>query len=90
MILFYLGEMSMQKISKFLAGSVKAISSGLSRARKRLRQEEDLFVQEFLGGVQLSVNLKQNIMRQVADLKPTPCLPTILIRSTRKHGYLIS
>ena len=72
MTLFYLGEMSMQEISKFLGVSVKAISSRLSRARKRLRQEEDLFVQEFLSGVQLSANLKQNIMRQVADLKPTP------------------
>ena len=72
MTLFYLGEMSMQEISKFLGVSVKAISSRLSRARKRLRQEEDIFVQEFLGGVQLSVNLKQNIMRQVADLQPMP------------------
>ena len=75
MTLFYLGEMSMQEISKFLGVSVKAISSRLSRARKRLRQEEDLFVQEFLGGVQLSANLKQNIMRQVADIKLTP-VPT--------------
>ena len=72
MTLFYLGEMSMQEISKFLGVSVKAISSRLSRARKRLRQEEDIFVQEFLGGVQVSVNLKQNIMRQVADLQPMP------------------
>ena len=72
MTLFYLGEMSMQEISKFLGVSVKAISSRLSRARKRLRQEEDIFVQEFLGGVQLSANLKQNIMHQVADLKPMP------------------
>ena len=75
MILFYLGEMSMQEISKFLGVSVKAISSRLSRARKRLRQEEDLFVQEFLGGVQLSANLKQNIARKVVDLKPIP-VPT--------------
>ena len=75
MTLFYLGEMSMQEISKFLGVSVKAISSRLSRARKRLRQEEDLFVQEFLGGVQLSANLKQNIVRQVADIKLTP-VPT--------------
>ncbi len=72
MTLFYLGEMSMQEISKFLGVSVKAISSRLSRARKRLRQEEDLFVQEFLGGVQLSTNLKQNIARKVADIKLTP------------------
>ena len=72
MTLFYLGEMSMQEISKFLGVSVKAISSRLSRARKRLRQEEDIFVQEFLGGVQLSANLKQNIMQRIADMKPMP------------------
>ncbi len=69
--LYYLGEMTMKEISKFLGVSVKTISSRLSRARKRLRQEEDLFVQEFLGGVKFSANLKQNIMRRVANMNPT-------------------
>ena len=73
--LYYLGEMTTKEISKFLGISVKTIGSRLRRARERLKQKEDLFVQEFLGGVQLSASLKPNIMRQVADLQPTPPPP---------------
>ena len=72
MTLFYLGEMTMKEISKFLGVSVKTISSRLSRARKRLREKEDALVQEVLGGVQISANLTQNVMQQVADLRLTP------------------
>ena len=72
MTLFYLGEMTMKEISKFLGVSIKTISSRLSRARKRLREKEEALVQEVLGGVQISANLTQNIMQQVADLKLTP------------------
>ena len=70
--LYYLGEMTTKEIGKFLGVSVKTISSRLRRARERLKQKEDLFVQEFLGGIKLSGNFRPNIMRQVADLKPTP------------------
>ncbi len=70
--LYYLGEMTMKEISKFLGVSVKTISSRLHRARKRLKEKEDLFVQEFLGGMQLSANVRPNIMRQIADINPTP------------------
>ena len=72
MTLFYLGEMTMKEISKFLGVSVKTISSRLSRARKRLREKEEALVQEVLGGVQISANLTQNVMQQVADLKLSP------------------
>ena len=72
MTLYYLGEMTTKEISKFLGVSVKTISSRLRRARERLKQKEDLFVQEYLGGVQLSANIRQNIARKVVDLKPTP------------------
>ena len=72
MTLFYLGEMTMKEISKFLGVSVKTISSRLSRARKRLREKEEALVQEVLCGVQISANLTQNIMQQVADVKLTP------------------
>ena len=72
MTLFYLGDMTMKEIGKFLGVSVKTISSRLSRARKRLREKEEALVQEVLGGVQISANLTQNIMQQVADLKLTP------------------
>ena len=70
--LYYLGEMTTREISKFLGVSVKTISSRLRRARERLKEKEDLFVQEYLGGIQLSANIRQNIARQVADLKLTP------------------
>ena len=70
--LYYLGEMTTKEISKFLGVSVKTISSRLRRARERLKQKEEFFVQEYFGGVQLSANIRQNIARQVADLKLTP------------------
>ena len=73
--LYYLGEMTTKEISKFLGISVKTIGSRLRRARERLKQKEDLFIQEFLGGVQLSASLRPNIMQQIADLKPTPAPP---------------
>ena len=72
MTLYYLGEMTAQEISKFLGVSVNTITSRLRRARERLRQDQELLVQEVLGGVQLPTNLTENIMRQVADVKPIP------------------
>ena len=70
--LYYLGEMTTTEISKFLGVSVKAIRLRLHRARKRLQQEEELLVQEVLGGVQIPSSIKQNIMREVVDMNPTP------------------
>jgi len=72
--------------------SVEAIRTRLHRARKRLQEEEELLVQEVLGGVQISSNIKQNIMRRIVDMKPTPSLkldrflpwlgiPTVLVLS---------
>ena len=72
MTLHYLGEMTAKEISKFLGVSVNTITNRLWRARKRLREDQELLVQEVLGGVQFPTNLTENIMRQVADLKPTP------------------
>ncbi len=72
MVLYYLGEMTTTEIGKFLGVSVKAIRTRLHRARKRLREEEELLVQEVLGGVQISSSIKQNIMREVVDMNPTP------------------
>ena len=72
MTLYYLGEMTTTEIGKFLGVSVKAIRLRLHRARKRLEEEEELLVQEVLGGVQISSTIKQNIMRQVVDMNPTP------------------
>ena len=70
--LHYLGEMTTTEISKFLGVSVEAVRLRLHRARKRLQQEEELLVQEVLGGVQISLRVKQNIMQEVVDMKPTP------------------
>ena len=70
--LYYLGEMTSKEIGKFLGVSVKTVHSRLHRARKRLQEKEELLVQEVLGGVQLPTRLIENIMQQVADLKPTP------------------
>ena len=69
--LYYLGEMTAKEIGKFLGVSVNTIKSRLRRARERL-QEEELAIQETLKGIQLSDNLIENVMRQVADLQPTP------------------
>ena len=70
--LYYLGEMTSKEIGKFLGVSVKTVHSRLHRARKRLQEKDELLVQEVLGGIQLPTRLIENIMQQIADLKPTP------------------
>ena len=72
MTLYYLGEMTTKEIGKFLGVSVETIRTRLHRARKRLQEEEELLIQEVLGGVQISASIRQNIMREVVDMKPTP------------------
>ena len=72
MTLHYLGEMTAKEISKFLGVSINTITNRLWRARKRLREDQELLVQDVLGGLKFPANLTENIMRQVADLKPTP------------------
>ena len=72
MTLYYLGEMTTKDIGKFLGVSVETIRIRLYRARKRLQEEEELLIQEVLGGVQISANISQNIIREVVDMKPTP------------------
>lgn len=70
--LYYLGEMTAKEIGKFLGVSVKTVHSRLHRARKRLQEKDELLVQEVLGSVSLPTHLIENVMQQVADLKPTP------------------
>lgn len=83
--LYYLGEMTLKEIGNFLGVSVNTIASRLQRARKRLQADQELLIQETLGGVQLSENLTKNIMRQVTDINPTsptatkPLLPWIAV-----------
>ncbi|MCY3550172.1 MAG: sigma-70 family RNA polymerase sigma factor [Candidatus Poribacteria bacterium] len=70
--LYYLGKMTTKEISKFLGVSVHTITSRLQRARKRLQEQQEVLIQEVLGGVRIPASLSQNIMRQVADIAPTP------------------
>ena len=72
MTLYYLGEMTTKEIGKFLGVSVETIRTRLHRARKRLQEEEALLIQEVLGSVQIPAGIKQNIMREVANMQPTP------------------
>ena len=72
MTLHYLGEMTTKEIGKFLGVSVGTIRTRLHRARKRLQEDQELLIQEVLGGVQIPANISQNIMRQIADMKPSP------------------
>ena len=73
--LYYLGEMTTREIGKFLGVSVDTIKSRLRRGRKRLQEDEELMIQEVFGGVQIPASLGENVMRQVADMKPTPSPP---------------
>ena len=72
MTLHYLDEMTAKEIGKFLGVSAQTVWTRLSRARKRLQEEEELLIQEVLGGVQISASIKQNIMRKIVDMTPTP------------------
>ena len=86
--LYYLGKMTTKEISKFLGVSVNTITSRLQRARKRLQEQQEVLIQEVLGGVQIPASLSQDIMRQVADMAPTsppvskPFLPWIAAGAT--------
>ena len=71
MTLYYLGEMTVEEISKFLGVSVGTIKSRLQRARIRLQKEETM-IREALDHFQLSPNLTDNIMQEVSRLQPTP------------------
>ena len=57
MTLHYLGEMTVKEISKFLGLSASAIHNRLYRARKRLKAQEEHFVQEVLSIVDTDIVL---------------------------------
>ena len=67
--LYYLGEMTSKAISEFLGVSPNTIRSRLQRARNRLKEQEDM-IRETFGSIQLPANFTENIMRQVAEIKP--------------------
>ena len=67
--LYYLAEMKSEEISMFLGVSSNTVRSRLRRARERLEKEE-FIVQEALGNFQIPTNLTENIMREIAKIKP--------------------
>ena len=69
MTLHYLGEMTIKTISEFLGVSPNTVKSRLSRARNRLRKEEDI-IQQNLGSFQLPNQMAENIMREVWRVSP--------------------
>ncbi|MDE0469231.1 MAG: sigma-70 family RNA polymerase sigma factor [Candidatus Poribacteria bacterium] len=85
--LHYLGDMTCEDISKFLGVSPNTVKSRLHRARKRLKKEECM-VRDVLGGFQLSASLVENVLREVAHIKPTaptggkPWMPWVVATST--------
>ena len=69
MTLYYFGEMTCREISEFLGVSVGAIKSRLDRARHRLEKEEPI-IREALEHFQITPHLTENIMREIARIKP--------------------
>ena len=69
MTLYYLGEMTVAEISRFLGVSTSTIKSRLRRARHRLQKEEPM-IREALEHFQITPNLTENIMREISRLKP--------------------
>ena len=67
--LHFLGEMTTKEIGNFLGVSVNTIKSRLRRGRERLQSAESM-VHEVLGGVRLSADLTERIIRQVAEINP--------------------
>jgi RNA polymerase sigma factor (sigma-70 family) len=67
--LHYFSEMSSAEIGAFLGVSANTIRSRIRRAQQRLQKEETM-IREALEHFQISPNLTDNIMREVARLKP--------------------
>ena len=92
--LHYLGEMTYKAISEFLGVSPNTVKSRLQRARNRLRQEDDI-VRETLSSVDLPITFTENIVKQIADIKPVaptnskPLIPWAISAATVIFIFLI-
>lgn len=81
--LYYFGEMTSETIGKFLGVSANTVRSRLSRARNRLKKEEDM-IRQSLDSFQLSAYLTENIMREISRINPAtpivkkPVLPWVI------------
>ena len=67
--LYYLAEMTSEEVSAFLGVSPNTVRSRLRRARKRLKEQEHL-LHSISGIFQLPPTLTENIMREIARIKP--------------------
>ena len=67
--LHYLGGMTYKEISEFLGVSVGTIKTRVYRARRRLKKEEPM-IREALENFQITPSLTDNIMQEIARLKP--------------------
>ena len=85
--LHYLGDMTCEDISKFLGVSPNTVKSRLHRARQRLKKEKHM-VREVLGCFQVSTTLAENVLREIAHIKPIapaggkPWMPWAVAAST--------
>ena len=92
--LHYLGEMTIKAISEFLGVSPNTVKSRLSRARNRLKKEEDM-IQQDLGSFQLPAQLTENIMREISRIVPTapaankPVVPWVLSAASAVLIFLL-
>ena len=94
MTLHYLGEMTIKTISEFLGVSPNTVKSRLSRARNRLKKEEDM-IRQNLGSFQLPTQLTENIMREISRIVPTapaannPMVPWVLSAASAVLIFLL-
>ena len=94
MTLHYLGEMTIKTISEFLGVSPNTVKSRLSRARNRLKKEENM-IRQNLGSFQLPTQLTENIMREISRIAPTapaannPMVPWVLSAASAVLIFLL-
>ena len=92
--LFYFAEMTCKEISEFLGVSANTIKSRLSRARQHLKKEEPM-IREALDHFQITPHLTENIMREIARIKPIapsggkPLVPWAITVSTIAVVFLM-
>ena len=85
--LHYFSEMSSAEIGAFLGVSANTVRSRLRRAQQRLKREEPM-IREALENFQITPNFTENIMREIARLKPAapsggkPFIPWVIGVST--------
>ena len=85
--LHYLADMTCEDISQFLGVSPNTVKSRLHRARRRLKKAEHI-VRENLGGFQFTTTLTENLLKEIALIKPSapsgskPWMPWAVAAST--------